>query len=445
MKHSRKVSRRQFVAAAAAPWIVPASVFGRQDKPAPSGRITMGFVGLGGMGMANLNGFLGHKDVQVVAVCDVDKGRVYGKDGFGQGAAKGRVEQHYAAEMKSGTYKGCEAYTDFREVCARKDIDAVVVCTVDHWHALCAVEALKNGKDVYCEKPITHHLREGRIVCDAVRKHNRIFQTGSQQRSEWRFRRGVEIVRNGLIGKVKHVEVGLPTGHNKIQGDGRPQDPPASLDYDFWCGPSRKLPFIPARFHFHWRWCLDYGGGQLTDWIGHHNDIGHWGLDVERSGPVEIEAAGFDYMADKSVYDAPINYEVKCTYAGGVTSSISNKHPMGTKWIGEKGWVSVDRDVKRCDGTDKEWFKKEFNPGPVKVYESNSHHRNFIDGIKTRKECIAAAEIAHRSASCAHLGYLSQALGRKIKWDPEKEMAIDDETANKTLELRYRSPWKLEA
>ena len=451
MTRTREFSRRKFLAssaaAAAAPWIVPASALGRAGRPAPSERVTLGIIGCGGMGISNMEQFMGLPDVQVVAVCDVDREYTLtkgSKNAFGREPAKGRVEKRYGEAAPGGSYKGCAAYKDFRELCARKDIDAVVVATPDHWHARCALEALRNGKDVYGEKPITHTFAEGRALCDAVKKYDRIWQTGSQQRSDREFIRAVELVRNGVIGKIQRVEVGLPTGHQKASGDLREQEPPESLDYDFWCGPSEKLAYVPARLHWNWRWHLSYGGGQLMDWIGHHNDIAHWGLDMDLSGPVEVRAVGFQYPEDRRVWNAAWAYEVLCTYANGVQTSISNKHPMGCKWIGESGWVHVTRG--KLNASDPKWLEKDFEPGPVKVYRTPGHRRNFIDGVKTRKPCVCPAEVSHRSITPGHLGLVSEALGgRKLKWDPEKEIVVGDPEADKLLKkVDYRAPWRLE-
>jgi predicted dehydrogenase len=444
---TRKLTRRSFLrtaaAAAAAPTIIPATALGQDGKPAPSNRIAMGFIGVGGMGMSNLGQFIRNPEVQVVAVCDVDSGRrtKAGGQTFGREPAKEYVERHYAEDLRSGSYKGCQTFADFRELCARKDIQAVCVATPDHWHALAALEAVRNGKDVYCEKPVVHHFGEGLVEMEETKKRGTIWQTGSQQRSEFNFRRAVDIVRNGLIGKVKHVDVGLPTGHKGPQGDPKPQDPPESVNYDFWCGPAPKLPFIPARFHFHWRWNLAYGGGQLMDWIGHHNDIAHWGLGEDLGGPLEVETEGWTWADDKTLYDAPVDYTVNSKYANDVTVRISNKNKMGTRWEGSEGWVVVDRG--RLDASNKEWIKREFNPGQEKAYESNDHRKNFIDGVKTRKPCICPQEVSFRSIIPGFLGYVSQALGRKVKWDPKALKFVDDPEAQKLLEFKYREPWKI--
>ena len=430
------MKRRHFLrnsAAVAAPLILPSSVLGQGGKVAPGSRIGLGVIGVGGMGKGDMFGLMNSKEIQTLAVCDPDKNH--------RDKAKAEVEKRYGKDKASGAYKGCEAYGDFRELCARKDIDAVVVGTPDHWHALAALEAIRNGKDVYCEKPVTHLFGEGQVLYREAAKHKAIFQTGSQQRSNTRFRIAAEAVQNGLLGKLKHVEVGLPTGKATKEDGKVAQDLPAGLDYDMWCGPSRLLPYHKDRLHWNWRWCLDYGGGQLMDWIGHHNDIAHWGLGLDRSGPIKVEAKNFSYP-DKGMYDNPINYEVLSTYADGYTVSISNKHRMGTKWIGENGWIYVDRG--KIDASNKEWIRESTDRGPIKAYKSNDHRKNFVEGILTRKECICPAETAHRSITPGHLGYVSDALGRALKWDPAKEVVVGDPEADKLLKaVNYRGEWKL--
>ncbi|MFT4639064.1 MAG: putative dehydrogenase [Verrucomicrobiales bacterium] len=436
------MQRRHFLKSSAGalsfPAIIPATAIGQGDRPAPSNRITLGVIGLGGMGNGDMSQLMREDDVQVVAVCDVHQ--KVGDKGLEPG--KARVEKYYA-EKNVADYKGCSHYSDFRELCARKDIDAVVVATPDHWHALATLEALRNGKDVYCEKPVTHLFGEGQAVYKEAAKQKAIFQTGSQQRSSIRFRIAVEAVMNGLIGKVKHVEVGLPKGNGTDELGRVGQPIPEGLDYDMWCGPSRYLPFSTNRLHWNWRWCLDYGGGQLMDWIGHHNDIAHWGLGMDKSGPTKVEAVGFEFP-EKGMWDGPTNYEVKCEFAGGCTSLISNKNTMGTKWIGEDGWIYVDRG--KIDASNKEWIREKTDRGSIKAYASPGHHRNFVDGIKTRKECIAPAETAHRSITPGHLSYISVQLGRALEWDPAKEEVINDPKADALLKaVNYRGEWSLDA
>jgi predicted dehydrogenase len=449
MKTTR-ITRRRFtktaLAGMLAPTIIPSLAHGDEDTP-PSERINVGLIGLGGMGMGHVGRFLNANGSQVVAVCDVD--RLHYRDQewesrspCGRDGAKEVVERYYGKRKRGGAFKGCDTYVDYRELCARDDIDAVLVATPDHWHALITLEALRAGKDVYCEKPVTHLFHEGQRVVAEVATRKAIYQTGSQQRSNPGFRQCVEVVLNGHIGKLVRVEVGLPQGPSEAQGDATVTEPPEELDYDFWCGPSEKLPYMRARHHRWWRFHRAYGGGNIMDWIGHHNDIAHWAMSVERSGPVEVDARSGWTWPEFDGYNAPVDYEIRCRYADGVTSSISNKHKGGVKWIGENGWIWSNR-TKR-ESSDPALIARDFDPGPIKVYDSRDHVGNFIDGVRTRHECVAPAEIGHRSITPGHLGYVSQELGRKLQWDPENERVIEDDEADRLLKsVEYRAPWSL--
>jgi predicted dehydrogenase len=444
----RSLSRRQFLAATAAGAVV---LQGRgtawaQSRPAPSERMTLAVVGLGERGFAVLHEFLQEPDVQVVAVCDVHELHYRERD-WGTGKPLGRkpgqqlVNDHYARQVKSGTASGCQAYSDFREVCQRDDIDAVLVATPDHWHALITLAALRSGKDVYCEKPVTHLFAEGQQVCREVAARKAILQVGSQQRSDARFRQAVELVRNGWLGKVQRVEVGLPPGYTQPMGRTEVLSIPTGLDYDRWCGPSPVLPYMQARHHRWWRGHTAYGGGVVMDFIGHNNDIAHWGLNEEAGGPVQVEAVGWTFPATK-VYDTPADYAIHCRYASGVTSVISNQFPVGCKWIGENGWVYVTRGKISC--SDHRWEDPAFHRGDWRVGESPGHVRNFVDGVKSRMECVAPAENAHRSITPGHLAYVSQTFGRPLRWNPATETVVDDPVAQqRLLALPYRAPWSL--
>jgi predicted dehydrogenase len=438
MKITNRLTRRQFIGAAAAvaaPTIVPASVFGKPGRPAPADRINVALIGCGGQGGYDLDRHMSLADVQVTALADVDAQKLEGM--------KKKVEGYYA-KKKDSDFKGVFTTKDYRELCSRKDVDAVIVATPDHWHYLTALEAVKNKKDVYGEKPITHNYAEAKHLVEEVAKNKVIWQTGSQQRSEFTFHRGAELVRNGVLGKIKEVEVGLPQGRSGHKAsDAVVSDPPANVDYDFWTGPAPKLPFMNSRFHFHWRWNLAYGGGQLLDWICHHNDIAHWGLDEDLGGPIETEAVDWMWPEDKTVFDAPYHYKVVQTYAKDIKVTIASdnfiKH--GCKWIGENGWVMSNRG--KIEASNPEWVKKEFVPGTVKLYESRNHQQNFIDCVKSRKPTICPIEVSHHSITPGHLGYVSAKLKRKLKWDAKKEVVIGDDEAMKLLNTsEYRAPWK---
>jgi predicted dehydrogenase len=434
MKTTRlNVSRRQFLATTAAviaaPTIIPASALGQGSRPAPSERITMGIVGWGMMGPGNTDGFMKQSDCQVVAACDLDK-RYLDK-------AVGAVNKFYGNQ-------DCKAYHDFREMMARDDIDAIMLAVPDHWHALTSIEAAKNKKDIYGEKPLARTVAEQQAIVKAVQKHDRIWQTGSWQRSRDTFHKAAEIVRNGLIGKVTRVEVGLPGGHADFKKT--VSTPPPELDYDLWLGPAEKVPYIEARVHMNWRWHYNTGGGQLLDWMGHHGDIAHWGLDFDNTGPMEVEGQG-EFPPKDAIWNTATKYYVTLKYPKDVTMIVAGGHSdikMGTKWIGTDGWVWVDRGG--FDASNPEWKTMKQLPDDlrkVKLTESRDHYRNFLDSVKSRKPAITPVETAHRSLVPGHLGLISMMVGRKIKWDAKKERIVGDEEASKLLTREYRAPWKL--
>ena len=375
----KALSRRDFLKTAAVlsvPAFIPLSAIGR-GRTSPGDRVTVGLIGCSSRGHEVLRGFLRQSVAQVVAVCDVHNLH-YRDQEWGKGQAFGReptqklIESHYSADKASGKYKGCTAYSDYRELLARDDIDAVIVATPDHWHSTITLAALNRAKDVYCEKPLTHYFAEGQQVYREAAKQKAVFQVGSQQRSEFKFRQAVELVRNGFIGKVKRVEVGLPKGYTQLMGDEKVQQPPEGLDYEFWCGPGPVLPYMRARHHRWWRGHRGYGGGSLMDFIGHHNDIAHWGLDMDHAGPERVEAVGWTRL-DTDIYNTPVKYEIRCEYPGGIESSISSKFESGIRWIGEKGWVKVSRgDI---GASDERWVEPKFDRGPWKAYVSDDHAR----------------------------------------------------------------------
>lgn len=445
MKNS---NRRQFLqtsAAALAPTFVPSCVLGTPNQAAANDRTNVGIIGLGSRGFNLLDSFLRQPDTQVVAICDVDEIHYRDKE-WGTGRMMGRrggtkAVTDYYANSKSGTRRSKPFVSgDFRELCDRPDVDIVVVATPDHWHALCTVEALRAGKDVYCEKPVTHTFREGQIVYREVEKQKAIFQTGSQQRSGTEFRRAVELVLNGHIGNITSVEVGLPAGYSKPQSDTKDNRVPAHLDYNFWCGPAEKLPYMRARHHRWWRGHRAYGGGVLMDWIGHHNDIAHWGLGMDKSGPISIEALGWTFP-ETDVYNTPMDYTIRCEFESGITTTISTSNAGGTKFIGEEGWIHVNRG--KLIASNDQWLKPAFEIGETKAYKSENHTRNFLDCVRSRTECISPAETTHRSITPGHLAYIANQLGSKLTWDPKTE-SFENEAANKLLHAdTMRKPWSL--
>ncbi|MHC4704004.1 MAG: Gfo/Idh/MocA family protein, partial [Planctomycetota bacterium] len=332
----------------------------------------------------------------------------------------------------------CAAYKDFREVTSRGDLDAVLLATPDHWHAIPAIEAARAGLDIHGQKPLARSIREGRAICDAVHRYGRVWQTGSQQRSDYKFRRACELVRNGRIGKILKVEVGLPTGGGTDVKS--IQKHPEGLDWDFWLGPA---PYVPYRgvVHWNWRWILDYSGGQLTDWAGHHIDIAHWGMGWDRTGPVEIEGAGV--YPNEGLYNVPSEYKFTCKYADGIVMTVANNTQLtqGAKWYGETGWIHVNRGGLRA--SDEKILREEIGPNEIKLYESRDHKQNFLDCVKSRKLTICPVEVGHRSISVGLLGEIAMLTGRKIKWNPETEEIAGDAEAGALLGRSYREPWVL--
>lgn len=434
-----KFSRRRFLAvtgfAVAAPTIIPSSALGLGGQTPPSGRITVGSIGVGWQGGGNTDGFLGHQNCQVVAVCDVDKNHLQ--------SAKDRVDKRY-------DNKDCKTYSDYRELCARKDIDALMLALPDHWHALVAVEAARNKKDIYGEKPLARTIAEQQAMVEAVQKHKRIWQTGSWQRSERHFHYASEIVRNGLIGRLKRVEVGLPAGHSdfaKTKDKMGVTAAPPELDYETWIGPSQMMPYIEARVHKNWRWNYNTGGGQLLDWIGHHCDIAHWGMDCDRSGPLEVSAYG-EFPDKNAVWNTCTRYRITAQYPNDIEMIIAGGHDDikgGTKWIGTDGWVWVNRG-NSVETSNKEWMESRRLPEnlrKVKLYESSDHIGNFLDCVKSRQPTITPVETAHHSAVPGHLGLIAMLVGRRIKWDVKNGRILGDEAASKLLTRDFRKPWKL--
>ena len=427
----KKIDRRQFLKSATAavgfPYIVSSSALGKSGTIAPSNRITMGCVGMGWQGPGNMNNFMSQDDCKVVAICDIDEKHL--KHGVGM------VNRKY-------DNNDCAGYHDYREMMARDDIDAVMLAVPDHWHSLLAIEAVRNGKDIYGEKPLAHTIEEGRAICDAVKRYGVIWQTGSWQRSQANFRQGAEIAINRWIGKIHTVEVGLPSGFYERKNE-TIMAPPAELDYNFWLGPAPYAPYAPARCHVNWRWHLDYGGGQLMDWIGHHGDIAHWGMGTEYTCPVAVEGVG-EYARD-GLWNAATKFRVNAKYSNGMNMIIAGGHNdirSGTKWIGEDGWIWVDRGGKvECSNPDV--LKKKPGPNDIRLYKSPGHWRNFLDCVKSRSKTITPVEVAHHSIIPGHLGQIAMLSGRKVKFDPETEKIIGDSTASRMLSKSMRSPWHL--
>ncbi|HCF93964.1 MAG TPA: oxidoreductase [Verrucomicrobia bacterium] len=424
---SGSISRRRFLkgmsGAIAMPFIIPGSALGLNGRPSPSNRLTMAGIGLGNMGSGDLRTFLSGKDVQVVAVCDVRKGV---RDSQGD-----HVENHYAQQQESGTYKGCDRYSDFREVLARDDIDAVHVATPDHWHAIIANWAMKRGKDVYCQKPLTLTIREAWTLVETARRYGRVLQTGSQQRSSHEFWLACSLVRNGRIGEVKQVNV-------NVGGPSFPklfaEEPiPEGFDWDMWLGPAPKMPYNAERcsgsYSGGWRLVRDYSGGMMTDWGAHHFDITQWGLGMDGSGPVKIEPPNINE-------DGLLTY----TYENG-TKVVHQGGGNGVLFIGTEGEIEVNRGHFRADPVSV--GDENFAASETPLYRSDNHYRDFLECVKSRQRPICDVEVGASSVTMCHLGNIAWWLGRTLQWDPNTRQMVGDEEASRWVDRPKRAPWYL--
>ncbi|MCX8038726.1 MAG: Gfo/Idh/MocA family oxidoreductase [Candidatus Sumerlaeia bacterium] len=442
MNRRSLISRRTFLrtasaSAAAAPLILtscartpvrPVKTFG------PNDRITMGVIGCGIQSRHLISRFTNEPEVQILAVCDVDKTR--------REAAAAGIDKKYG---KAPGYKGCAIYTDFRELLARDDIDAVIIATPDHWHAIIAIEACKSGKDIFCEKPLSLTVHEARQMVNAVRKYRRVFQTGSMQRSSEEFHKACTLVRNGRIGKIKEVIVNI--GGTSVPCDLPTQPTPEGLDWNFWLGPAplrgyhEELAPQGADYKVfpHWRNYREYSGGMMTDWGAHHFDIAQWGLGMDESGPIEISPPKGEQGKPGYV---PLTYK----YANGVVMMRNSEHEgqkiNGVRFIGESGVIDVNRGFFKAA---PESVAADWESCPIQLYKSRNHYGDFLDSMRSRKPPICDVEVGARSATVCHIGNIAWWTGLSLKWDPVKEVfyGSGSDEANKWLDRARRAPWKL--
>jgi len=393
----------------------------------PSERVNLALIGCGGQGRGDARN--AQRYGKIVAVCDVDI-------------------RHLGNARKD--FPGADGYSDFRKLLERKDIDAVICGTVDHWHTLVSMAAMKAGKDIYCEKPLTLTIDEGKRLVEVQRQTKRVLQTGTQQRSSIYFRLACNLIRNNRIGKINKVEVWLPAGLR--QGPFKSSPVPEGFDYDFWLGQTPKVEYVKERTHFSFRYWWDYSGGTMTDWGAHHNDIVLWALDMDRSGPVSIEGKQLVDMIPGG-FTAASEYEVTYTYANGIVHTCKSttasewhggvKDPKGQqhgiKFHGSEGWIWVTRGSIKA--SERRLLTEKLPNNSRYVYLSNNHMGNFIDCVKSRKVPICPAETGHRSASLCHLGVIAIRLGRKLKWDPVNEQFIGDTEANTYVSREMRKPY----
>ncbi len=445
---SNKFSRRDFlkrstIAAGGAffglPAIVPASALGSNS---PSNRINIGCIGTGNQGIQNMQAFLHKDDVHISAVCDVNTAGPYptGIACAGREPARKIVDEYYAGKKRSGSYKGCAAYNDFRDVLARDDIDAVLIVTPDHWHAVMTVMAAKAGKDIYCEKPISLTVADGRAMVEAVQRYGIIFQAGSQRRSREQARFAIELVRNGRIGKLKKIICNVGANNKTAPpSDWKPSPIPEGFDYDMWLGPAPWAPYHKDRCFYTFRFILDYSGGQTTNFGAHSCDLAQWGNATDHTMPIEFEDLGSEFPRD-GLFNTPIKIHFRAKYENGVELICQTGLPtMQTHFIGTEGWVKIGYGGL-C--TYPESLKSSIiKPNEDRVYVSNDHHTNFIECVKTRREPVAPVEAGHHSAAICHLGNIAMLLKRKIRLNPETEKIINDEEANRMLSRAMRTPW----
>ena len=440
------VKRRTFlktaVAAMASPSIVPTSVFGAN---APGNRINVAFIGAGNQTRVDVPSMLRLDDVQVVAVCDVNRGS-YGyarpEHFLGREPVRDQVNAFYAKKTGVADYKGCDIYADFREVLARDDVDAVMLVTPDHWHALMTVMAAEAGKDVYCQKPMTLTVDEGHAMIDAVRRHQRVFQTGSQYRSRAAVRRVCELVRNGRVGEVRRIVAYVP-GAPVGPGPGwEPTPVHDGFDYDLWLGPAPDAPYHKDRCLYRFRFILDYSGGQVTNTGAHSLDIVQWALGTDGTGPVEFEDQDSEWPPEGHLFNTATKTHFRARYADGIELICRTDSPgFGARFEGTEGWLQYT--AREVTSEPESLKDSDVRPDEIHLPVSNNHYRDFVDAVKSREDPIEPVEVGHRTTTICHLGNIAMLLGRKVAWDPEAQSCPNDPEAAAMLKRPYRAPWRL--
>jgi predicted dehydrogenase len=467
-------SRRRFLATSAAtlgfPTIIPAAALGKGGRPAPSERITVGAIGWGTIAGDWTPTFLNNEKCQVIAVADPMKEYGHygydGKETGGREAGRKIIDQHYS-QAANKPAKGCTAYADFREMMEKEDLDAVQVSTPDHWHAYMAVYAARKGKHIYGQKPLALNVAEGRLIADEVAKAGVTWQTGSQQRSDQYFRMACEYVRNGRIGKVTRVRVGLPGGRTNWNGmaDQVNAAPvPADFDYEMWLGPAEQMDYRPALLPLNWRHNFNFSGGMITDFGAHHIDIAQWGLGTEHTGPVELRAVSGTLPPATDLYNTATAFSFECVYENGVVMHVADpghklmpeveaatqnpnaKKPfdhIGILFEGDAGkWIYVNRG--KILASDPAILREKIQPGELHLYESKDHTDNFLSCIYDGKPTSTPAEVSHRSITIAHLANIALRTGSSgLKWNPQEEKILDNAAASKLLSKEWRKPWVL--
>ena len=442
MHDRRQVSRRTFLkgtaaaaaGATAAPIVLPSSALGLDGTTAPSNRIAVGMIGVGRQVLAyNLPFFMAQPDCEVVALCDVDRWRLE--------VTEERTASYYGGRKnRCPKVPKCPRYIDFRKVLDRKDVDAVMISTPDHWHVPMSVLAAKAGKDICCEKPLTRSIAEGRLLSDLVAKHKRVFRTDSEFRSKANFHRAVELVRNGRIGKLRAIRTTVPLGESKSPPFVE-MSVPEELNYDLWQGPAQVKPYTEQRVHQikgyerpGWMNIRDYSDGMILNWTTHLNDIAQWSNNTDRTGPVAVEGRG-KYPPPGSLWNTCYEFEFVCTYADGMqlTCRTDTCHPS-TRFEGEEGWIQANFGGVPLLAEPKSLLDSKIGLDELH-FPLKPEKRDFLDAVKTRGATLEDAEVGHRTASLGHLGQIAIQVGRKLKWDPDRERFIGDDEANKMLSL----------
>ena len=433
----KRLNRRQFLktsamrsAAIAAPMVVPASALGRDGKTAPSERITIGMIGVGRQARVyNLPWFLNSKETQVVAICEVDAWRL-------DNAVK-MVQEHSGSSSNQ-----VSTYRDFRDLLAVDAIDAVMISTPDHWHVPMAIAAVRQGKDVCCEKPVTKSIDEGRRLVAEVAQHERVFRVDSEARFKVSFCKAAEVVRNGRIGSLLAMEVGVPEDNDRC---GQPPEMPVpeELDYDLWLGPAAESPYTVQRVHPRrdysrggWMRIRDYDDGMITNWGAHLIDIAHWGSGLERTGPVRVEGSGV--FPKNELWNALQDFDVKYTYANGITLTVKSVADHYTRFIGEAGWVEAG--FGHVKASDPDVLRVPLGQDKIRLPRLDEK-QDFVNCVKSRRCPVADAEIGHRTNSIGLLGVIAAEVGTPLSWDPVKEVFIDNAQANQLLTRSVRDPW----
>jgi predicted dehydrogenase len=432
----RTVNRRLFlqrigVAAGAigVPLPIASSASGANPAAAPSNKITIGCIGVGGMGTGNMRVFLGLPKCRVVAVCDTYEDR--------RQRAKRRVDDQYSD-------KGCATYADFRDLLARKDIDAVMIAPQDHWHALIATAAVKAGKDMYCEKPLGVSFEQGLLIRDAVRGAKRVFQTGTWQRSQGKFQHACRLARNGYVGKIHTVQVAAPgpSYRPKYKGSLDPQPVPPGFDWKMWRGPAPAKPYNPGRVAWpDWYLIWDYCVGFIVNWGVHHLDIANWGCPRLGTEPFEVQCKAT--YRKEGFTDNVNGWHATFNYPGGLKMVFTDdqKQKCGTRFIGDRGWVHVDRAGIWAEP--ESLLKVKFKPGELLLTDSDHHQDNFLDCVRSRKDPVSDVDAAYVASSLGVLADIAARLGQKLRWDPNARKFVGNDEANKMLHRPMYNGWSL--